>query len=200
MIRTRRSLGFALLTIVAGVVGWFASFELLNERIKTLIDPTYTPMCDFSVLVSCGPNMASAQGSTFGFPNPILGVTMFVAPLVVGVSILAGAQFAHWFWRLYLLGVTFAISFVIWLISTSVYVLGTLCPWCMVVWVVTIPLFWYTLLYTAKEGHLWLPEGARKKAETLYSWSWVLVLASYLTVAVIAQVTLDWVTELIRAF
>ena len=63
-------------------------------------------------------------------------------PIVVGVAILAGARFARWFWWLFELGMTFAFVFVIWLIGQSIFVLGTLCPWCMVTWVVTIPTYY----------------------------------------------------------
>ena len=71
----------------------------------------------------------------FGFPNPILGLAGWVAPIVVGFAILAGARFARWFWWLFELGMAFAFVFVIWLIGQSIFVLGTLCPWCMVTWV-----------------------------------------------------------------
>ena len=40
----------------------------------------------------------------------------------------------------------------IWLIGQSIFVLGTLCPWCMLVWLVTIPLFWVVTLRNAREG------------------------------------------------
>ncbi len=188
------------MTIVAGVIGWFASFELLTEYIKTLVNPAYSPNCNVSLLVTCGPNMVSNQGSIFGFTNTILGVAMFVVPIVVGVSLLAGARFASWFWRLYLLGIVFAITFVVWLMITSIFALGTLCPWCMVVWSMTIPLFWYTLLYTAKAGHLWLPEKLRKKFEGIYTWAWVFTVLTYFTVALTAQIHLNWIAEFSRAF
>ena len=125
----RPPIAYPVFSIVAGIIGWFAAFELLTERIKTLAEPEYVPNCDFSVLVTCGPNMSSWQGSVFGFTNTIFGVTMFVAPIIVGVSILAGARFAGWWWMLYQLGNLFGIGLVFWLFSQSVYVLGTLCPW-----------------------------------------------------------------------
>ncbi|GAA3584805.1 vitamin K epoxide reductase family protein [Klugiella xanthotipulae] len=196
----RRPVGFAIFTVLAGIVGWFASFELLTERINTLIDPTHVPNCNISLLVSCGPNMGSWQGSVFGFSNTILGVAFFMAPIIVGISLLSGAQFAHWYWRTYLVGLTFGIGFVAWLSTQSIFNLGTLCPWCMVVWTVTIPLFWYTLFFTAKEGHLGLPASWQNKANTVYSWAWVVTIACYLIIAVIAQINLDWFAEVARSF
>lgn len=41
---------------------------------------------------------------------------------------------------------TLAFIFVHWLIVQSLYEIGALCPYCLVVWAVTAPLFWYTTL------------------------------------------------------
>ncbi|MDO9397435.1 MAG: vitamin K epoxide reductase family protein, partial [Herbiconiux sp.] len=148
----RRPVGLALFLIVAGIVGWYASFDLTLEKIQTLLNPDYVPTCNISPLVTCGPNMASAQGSLFGFPNPIIGVAAFVAPILVGVAILAGARFAKWFWVLFNLGFALGLAFVCWLISVSIFVLGTLCPYCMLVWLVVIPMFVYVTAYNVKQG------------------------------------------------
>ncbi|TIH34326.1 vitamin K epoxide reductase family protein [Subtercola vilae] len=192
----RRPIGLAIFLIVAGVVGWVASFTLTLEKIETLINPSYVPSCNISVLVSCGPNMASAQGSLFGFPNPIIGVACFVAVIVVGVGILAGARFAKWFWVLFNVGIALALVFVIWLISVSIFVLGTLCPYCMVVWVTVIPLFWYVTAYNLKEGHIPVPVAVRNVVALFYPFIWMLVILSYLVIAVLAQLRLDAIASL----
>ena len=111
--------------------------------------------------MQCAKNLESWQGSVFGFPNPILGLTGWVAPIVVGVAILAGARFARWFWWLFELGLAFAFVFVIWLIGQSIFVLGTLCPWCMVTWVVTIPTFYAVTLHLLRTGIVPAPRGIR---------------------------------------
>lgn len=195
---TKRPLAFALFTIIAGVVGFFASFELLTEYIKTLQNPDYVPNCAVSILVTCGPNMGSWQGSLLGFSNTIIGVAAFMAPIVVGVALLAGARFAPWFWRVYQLGLFAGIVFVFWLFSQSVYVLGTLCPWCMVVWTVTIPLFWITLFHPDASGAIAGPAKRREAFKTLLSWSWVIILICFLVIAFFAQIQLDWLAEFAR--
>lgn len=188
---TSRPVALAVWLIVAGAVGWWAAFSLLTERLHLLADPTATPSCDFSVLVQCGKNLDSWQGSVFGFPNPILGVAAWIAPIVVGVAILAGARFARWFWILFALGMTFAFGFVVWLISQSIFDLNTLCPWCMVTWVVTIPSFYAVWLHILREGIVPASAGVRRAAAALSSWIPVLAVASYAIVAIIAQLRLD---------
>ncbi|MBL3700162.1 vitamin K epoxide reductase family protein [Leucobacter luti] len=196
---TKRPVGFAIFTIVAGVIGWFASFELLTEYIKTLQQPGYVPNCAVSILVTCGPNMGSWQGSLFGFSNTILGVAAFMAPIFVGVALLAGARFAPWFWRVYQLGLLGGVVFVFWLFSQSVYSLGTLCPWCMVVWSVTIPLWWFSAFRPYAVGDIPVGAGTRRLFEQLSSWAWVCVLVSFLVIAFLAQLQLDWLAEFSRA-
>ncbi len=195
----RRPIALAVFLIVAGVIGWYSSFDLTLERIQTLINPAYKPTCDISPLVTCGPNMASWQGSLFHFPNPLIGVACFVAPIVVGVAILAGARFAKWFWVLFNLGFVLALVFVIWLISQSIFSLGTLCPYCMIVWSVVIPLFWYVTGYNLKEGHFGNRGASREIAALVFPWLWTLVLLSYLVVVVIAQLRLDAITSIINS-
>lgn len=194
----RRPIGLALLLIVAGVLGWYSSFDLTLEKIQTLINPDYVPSCNISPLVTCGPNMASSQGSVFGFPNPIIGVAAFIAPIVVGVAILAGARFAKWFWVLFNLGFVGAVAFIVWLMSVSIFVLGTLCPYCMLVWACVIPMFWYVTAYNVKQGHFGNGRGSREVAAVVYPWVWTLVLLSYLVIVVMAQLRLDAITTILR--
>lgn len=188
---TARPTVFAAWLMLAGAVGWWAAFSLTMERFHLLSDPGAIASCDFSVLVQCTANLESWQGSVFGFPNPILGLAGWVAPIVVGAAILAGARFARWFWLLFAAGMTFAFGFVIWLIIQSIFVLGTLCPWCMVTWVVTIPTFYATALHVLRIGALPAPARARRAAGTLMGWVPLLAVVSYAIVAVLAQARLD---------
>ncbi len=193
-----RPVAFALFTLVAGAIGWFASFELLTEYIKTLANPGYVPNCTVSVLVTCGPNMDSWQGSLFGFSNTIIGVAAFAAPIAVGVALLAGARFDRWFWWLYQLGLLGGFALISWLFVQSVFVLGTLCPWCMVVWAVMIPLWWISFLRPYAVGDIRTSPGARRAFSRLYSWTWVIILLCYLVIAFVAQLQLDWLSEFSR--
>jgi len=188
---SKRPVVLAIFLVVGGIIGWIAAFALTVEKFALLTNPTDALSCDFSPLVQCSTNLESWQGSLFGFPNPIIGLAAWIAPIVVGVALLAGARFARWFWVLFNLGIVGALVLVIWLISQSVFVLGTLCPWCMVTWSVTIPVFWAVTLYNLREGSIPAPRAVRRAASAAYSWVPAITLASYLVVAVIAQLQLD---------
>lgn len=195
----RRPIAFAVFLIVAGLVGWYSAFDLTLEHIRTLMNPDYVPTCNISPLVTCGPNMASAQGSAFGFPNPIIGVAAFMAPIIVGFAILAGARFAKWFWVLFNLGFALGLAFVCWLIGQSIFVLGTLCPYCMLVWLVMIPLFLYVTAFNLKEGNFGNGGASREIAALLYPWVWIVAVLGYLVIVVMAQLRLDAITSIIQS-
>ncbi|MDQ1173951.1 putative membrane protein [Microbacterium testaceum] len=191
----RRPVVVAIWLIFAGVVGWWAAFSLTMERFAQLQNPGTAASCDFSVLVQCSANLQSAQGSVFGFPNPIIGLGAWIAPIVVGMALLAGARFARWFWVLFWLGFVFAISFVIWLISQSLFVLATLCPWCMVTWSVVIPSFFVVTLHVLREGVI-PRERVREVADRLMAWVPLMTIVAFAVVAVIAQLRLNVLAQL----
>ena len=191
----RRPVVVALWLIFAGVVGWWAAFSLTMERFHQLANPGDAASCDFSVLVQCSTNLQSEQGSVFGFPNPIIGLAAWIAPIVVGMALLAGARFARWFWALFWVGFAFAIGFVIWLIAQSLFVLATLCPWCMVTWSVVIPSFFVVTLHVLREGVI-PGKRVRQVADRLMPWVPLATFLAYVVVAVLAQLRLDVLAQL----
>ena len=190
----KRPLALAIFLIIAGAIGWIAAFALTVEKFALLTDPQESLGCDFSILVQCSANLNSWQGSLLGFPNPIIGLGAWIAPIVVGAALLAGARFDRWFWITFNVGALAAITFVAWLISQSIFVLGTLCPWCMVTWLAAIPFFWVVTLRNLSSGVF--GERPRGVGEVLYRWVPTITFASYLLVAVLAQVRLDVVNHI----
>jgi uncharacterized membrane protein len=143
--------------IGAGLIGLFASFELTIQSMAVLSDPDYIPPCNISPFLSCSAVMDSWQSTLFGFPNSLLGVVGFPIIVTIGFALLAGAQFKRWFWLGAQMGVTVAVAFVYWFFYQSAFVTNSLCPWCLVFWSVTIPLFWYTTVYNLQESHIRTP-------------------------------------------
>lgn len=195
---TSRSLVLSLSLIILGVIGFVAAFALTLDKISLLEDPNADLGCNISVLVGCSTNLNSAQGEVFGFPNPLLGIAFWSATIIIGVGMLAGATFARWFWALYALACAASLALVVWFIAQSIYVLHVLCPWCMVTWSVTIPVFWLVVLHSLRSGAIPLPPAARRFADAAFGWIPIITLACYLVVAVLAQVQLDVISEFTR--
>ena len=148
----------AWLYVVGGAIGLLAAAVLLIEKVALLEDPTYVPSCSINPILSCGSIMQTSQAEAFGFPNPLIGVAAFPIVVTTGVVLLAGASLPRWYWRGLLAGTIAGLAFVHWLIFQSLYRIGALCPYCMVVWIVTIALFWYTALRTARTSS-WAGKG-----------------------------------------
>ena len=150
----RASRGLSWLYVIGGLIGLAASFALLLEKLEKLTDPGHVPSCSLNPIISCGSVMDSPQGALFAFPNPIIGVAAFPVLVTAGVVLLTGFRAPRWFWVGMQIGTTLALVFIHWLIYSSLYDIGALCPYCMVVWVVTIAAFWYTTLHNLRTGNL----------------------------------------------
>lgn len=194
-----RPVGYAVWLIIASLVGWWAAFQLTVEKFHLLQDPDAALSCDFSVMLQCGRNLGSWQGEVFGFANPLIGLTGWMAPLVVAVALLAGSRFPRWFWALFGAGITFAFGFICWLISQSIYQLHTLCPWCMVTWAVTIPTFLATVVHLFRNGTFPVSERAQATANRLMVWVPLASILAYAVIITMAQLAgLDLLGEVAR--
>ena len=151
------SKSFAWMSIIYGLIGWAAAFALTLERIHVSANPNATLSCDLNVFISCKSVMLTKQAALLGFPNPLIGLAAFVAPIFVGFAVLAGARLKQWFWRIYMVGISMGFIFVLFLFSQSTYVIHVLCPYCMLAWIAMIPLFWKTLLWAGAEGVIDVP-------------------------------------------
>jgi uncharacterized membrane protein len=168
------------LLIVGGGIGLVAAFVLTVEKIALLKDTDYVPTCSINPVLSCGSIMKTEQAEVFGFPNPLLGIAGFAALVTIGVVLATGAALPRWCWLGLQTGVTFGVVFVHWLIFQSLYVIGALCPYCMAVWAVMIPIFWYTTLHNLEQGHLPSP---RRATAALAGYHSVVLILWYLLIA-----------------
>ncbi|CAH0165377.1 vitamin K epoxide reductase family protein [Microbacterium sp. Bi121] len=194
-----RPVFYAVWLIIAGVVGWWAAFQLTLEKFVLLGDPDASLSCDLSAFIQCGTNLNSWQGSAFGFPNPIIGLTGWMAPIVVGVAVLAGARFPRWFWAAFGAGILFAFGFVCWLIGQSIYDLIVLCPWCMVTWAVTIPTFFATVVHLFRNGTFSSSEKVQARAGSLMAWVPLATIIAYAIIVLMAQLKgIDFLGEMAR--
>ncbi len=131
----------AWVMVIGGVIGLAASSILTIEKIELLANPNYRPSCSLNPVMACSPVMNSWQANFLGFPNPLMGIAAFAVVLTLGLVLLSGARLAKWIWVGLQLGLAVGLVFVHWLIYSSLYDIGKLCVYCMVVWAVTIALF-----------------------------------------------------------
>ena len=169
----------AWILVIGGIIGIFASIELIVQKIGVLSNPDYVPNCDINPILSCGSVISTDQASLFGFPNPILGIIGFTVVVIFGVLLFAGIELPRWMWLGLNTGALAGMFFVIWLVGQSLYVIGALCPWCMVVWSITIPIFWQVTTDNLASGRFSL---GKSLSEIIVALKWILVGASYLII------------------
>ncbi len=111
--------------------------------------------------------MATSQASLLGFPNPLVGIAGFTVAAVTGVLAVAKVPLPRWYWVGLAVGILTGAVFVHWLIFQSLYRIGALCPYCMVVWAVTVPL----LVVVSSIAFRPVSEG-RRRAQVVFQWRW----------------------------
>ncbi len=143
--------------IIGGIIGLLCAAVIMYEKIELLKNPAYTAPCDLNPVISCGSVMKSHQASAFGFPNPFIGLAAFPVLITSGVVMLMGAKIKRWYALGLHTGAFLGVLFVHWLFYAAVYDINALCPWCMIVWAVTITTFVYMTVYNIQQGFITLP-------------------------------------------
>jgi len=178
-LETRSYRQTAWILVVGGIIGIIASIELIIQKISVLSNPDFVPNCDINPVLSCGSVINTEQASLFGFPNPVLGVIGFTIVIMFGALLFAGVELPRSMWLELNLGALAGMSFVVWLVGQSLYVIGALCPWCMVVWAVTIPIFWQVTTDNLASNRLSL---GKSLSEIIVALKWILMGATYLII------------------
>jgi uncharacterized membrane protein len=171
-----RGVGWVLL--VGGLVGAVVALVLTIEKLDLLANPNYIPSCSIDPVLSCGTIMKTAQAAVLGFPNPVIGLLTYPVVAACGALVVSRVELPRWVWWALQIGSFAAVLFIHWLIVQSLVVIHALCPYCMVAWVATIAIFWFTTMHNLREGNL----GGAPASDTLarrHGWglaAWYLVI------------------------
>lgn len=167
--------------LIGGLAGWIAALSLLIDKLFLLANPGANLACDINPFISCGDVMTTWQAEALGIPNMAIGLAGFAIMGAIGSLMLSSATLPAWFRWARLGGTAFAFAFVHFLVVSAIFVIHALCPWCMVVWAATAPMFFATLAHTVEGGDLRPPAPL---ARVLRHWV-VLTLVWYALVVVI---------------
>ncbi|MGO3210270.1 vitamin K epoxide reductase family protein [Brachybacterium sp. AOP42-C2-15] len=183
-----------LVLLIGALVGWIASLELQVGKEFLLANPGGSLSCDVNPFISCGNVMMTWQSSALGIPNMAIGLGGFTIMGAIGALMASGTVLPTWFRWARLGGMTFAFGYVHFLAISAIFLIKALCPWCMVIWTVTAPMFFATLARTIESGDLRLPTPL---ANALRHWVVATLLWYLLVIIVIALVfRQQWLTML----
>lgn len=142
---------FGVVMLVLATIGLGLSALIMYDKIQIMMDSSYTPACTINSVISCTDVMQSEQASAFGFPNPFLGMIGFPVVMTMGVLIASGIKLPKWFWYCTAVGLGLGVLFVHYLAYSAIYEIVALCPYCMGVWAMMLPLFVMTVANIIRE-------------------------------------------------
>jgi uncharacterized membrane protein len=143
--------------LVSSCLSLIASFVLSKEAVTLAANPAASLSCNINSVISCGTVGSAWQSHLFGFPNAFLGLIAEPVVITLAVAGLAGVRFPRGFMVaaqvVYALGLIFAY----WLFYQSMFHIGALCPWCLLVTVSTTLVFSTLTHINIRDGNLFLP-------------------------------------------
>lgn len=154
--RTHR--GAYLEMLVSSLLSLTASLVLSVEAVKLAANPSATFSCDLNTRISCSTVGAAWQSSLLGFPNAFLGLIAEPVVITVAVAALGGIRFPRWFMLSAQTIYTIGLAFAYWLFAQSYFVIGALCPWCLLVTATTTLVFMSMTRVNILDGNLRLPK------------------------------------------
>ena len=183
--------------LVFATLSLIASFVLSYDAILIAQNPDVVLSCSINAVFDCVTVGSTWQANVFGVPNAFLGLIAEPVVMTIAVASLARTRFPRWFMFtanvVYFLGVIFAY----WLLFQSTFVIGALCPWCILVTLATTFVFTSMTHWNILEGNLFLSPSAQAKALRFVRGGWLTItLMVWLAVVVFIEIA-HWVFRII---
>lgn len=175
--------------LVGSIASLIASFVLSVEAVELARDPGADLACSVNIILNCATVGLHESSYLFGFPNSFLGLIAEPVVMTVAIAGLAGVTFPRLFMAVAQFFYTLGFIFALYLLGVSYFVIGALCPWCLLV-TLTTTLVWFAITrYNIREDNLYLPRGVQKR---LHAWIEKdydkLVMASFIVFVIAAIV------------
>lgn len=185
--RLRRDNEWIFASMLVGSIGsLIASFVLSVEAVELAANPDAELACSVNVILNCATVGLHESSYLFGFPNSFLGLIAEPVVITVAIAGLAGVKFPRLFMAVAQFFYTLGFMFALYLFSVSYFVIGALCPWCLVV-TTTTTLVWFAITrYNIRENNLYLPKKWHQRAlgwvendyDKLIMWSFIVFVVA----------------------
>lgn len=153
--------------LISAVLSLIAAFVLSVESWHLAANPDAALSCSVNAIINCASVMEHPTSELFGFPNSYLGLIAEPIVITVAVAGLAGVRFPRSFMAAAQVGYGAGFIFAYYLFFVSVFEIGALCPWCLLVTLSTTLVFMSLLHYNIREENLYLNP---KTSEILQRW------------------------------
>lgn len=178
--------------LVGALLSLVAAFVLSVEAVQLAKNPNASLSCSVNIVLNCATVAKHPSAEMFGFPNSFFG--MIAEPIVITVAIagLAGIRFPRKFMMAAQIGYTLGLLYALLLFCISFFVIQALCPWCLLVTLTTI-LVWFSLTrYNIRENNLSLPKSVQTKLVSFIQKDYDKVVMAGLIVFLIAAILVKY--------
>jgi uncharacterized membrane protein len=102
---------------------------------------------------------------------------------------LAGANFARWYWRSFIVGMIAAWGFLMWLFTEAVYQIGFLCLYCMATWTTQSIMLWVIVFWLLREKLLSKSKNLSVFGQKVLPFAWLVAFLnlSLIAIAIVIQ-------------
>jgi uncharacterized membrane protein len=140
--------------LISSLLGLVASLVLSIDAVALAADPNADLSCNINSKISCGVVGTTWQANLLGFPNAFIGLIAEPVVITLATAALGGVRFPRWFMltaqAVYSIGFVFAL----WLFYQAYFVIGALCPWCLLITVTTTLVFTSMTRVNLLDGNL----------------------------------------------
>ncbi len=150
----RRHVGAYVEMLVSSLLGLVASLVLSVDAVRLAEDPYADLSCNLSSTISCAKVGLTWQANLLGFPNAFLGLIAEPVVITLAVAALGGVRFPRWFMLAAQVVYSIGLAFAYWLFYQAYFVIGAMCPWCMLITVTTTLVFASMTRVNILEGNL----------------------------------------------
>ena len=190
--RDLRDNRWIFVSMLVGAIGsLIASFVLSVEAVELAANPDAVLSCSINVVLNCATVGIHPSAHLLGFPNSFLGLMAEPVVITVAIAGLAGVKFPRKFMFAAQIVYTIGFLFALWLFGTSYFVIGALCPWCLLVTATTTFVWFAITRYNIRENNLYLP----KKVS---SWAHSIIQRDYDKVALFSLIMILVVAILVK--
>lgn len=152
--RKVRHRGAYIEMLASSIVGLIASLVLSIDAIKIAENHDVVLSCDISAKISCTTVGSTWQANLLDFPNAFLGLISEPIVITVAIAALGGVRFPRWFMNTAQVFYSIGFLFAYWLFFQAYFVIGALCPWCLLITVTTTLVFTSMTRVNLLEGNL----------------------------------------------
>lgn len=150
--------------LIGAALSLLAAFVLSVESFHLAKNPDAQLSCSVNVVVNCATVAKHPSAEMLGFPNSFFGLIAEPIVMTVAIAGLVGIAFPRRFMFAAQIGYTLGLIFALYLFYLSMFVIGALCPWCLLVTASTTFVWFSITRYNIRENNLYLPKKIQQAA------------------------------------